>query len=134
MILRSTDALKETSTLSYADVYIGLPTMIICIQMVPFAVFFHYAYSTKPYRVNGRNARLENAQQYRAVEETEVGRTYKLRQYQGGPLGIYAWLAFFNVLKFFRKITSTYRMFQGDRMGPVVPAESQESYRIQYGM
>jgi hypothetical protein len=134
MILRSTEALKETSTLSYADIYIGLPTMIICIQMVPFAVFFHYAYSTKPYRMNGRNPRLENSQQYLAVEETEAGRTHKSRQYQGGPLGIYAWLAFFNVFEFFREITSTYRMFQEGQMGPVVPAESQESYRMQYGM
>jgi hypothetical protein len=108
--------------------------MIICIQMVPFAVFFHYAYSTKPYRMNGRNPRLENSQQYLAVEETEAGRTHKSRQYQGGPLGIYAWLAFFNVFKFFREITSTYRMFQEGQMGPVVPAESQESYRMQYGM
>lgn len=134
MILHSTNALKETSTLSYADVYIGLPTMIICIQMVPFAFFFHYAYSTEHYRVNGSNARPGNSQEYFAVEKTEAGRTYKLRQYQGGPLSIYAWLAFFNVLEFFREITSTYRMFREGRMGPVVPAESQERYRMQDGM
>jgi hypothetical protein len=134
MILRSTDALKETSKLTYADVYIGLPTMLICIQMVPFAFFFLYAYSTKPYRVNGGSPRYGNAQEYLAVEETEARRTYKPRQYQGGPLGIYAWLAFFNALEFFREITSTYSMFREGRMRSTDPMQSQESYRMQYGM
>lgn len=134
MILHSTDALKETSKLSYADVYIGIPTMIICIQMIPFAFFFNYAYSTKPYRVNGGSARHGNSQEYLAVEETEAGRTYKSRQYQGGPLGIYAWLAFCNALEFFREITSTYRMFREGRMRMVDPMAPQEGYPMQYGM
>jgi hypothetical protein len=134
MILHSTDALKETSKLSYADVYIGIPTMIICIQMVPFAFFFNYAYSTKPYRMGGSSARHDNSQEYHAVEETEVGRTYRSRTYQGGPLGIYAWLAFCNVLEFFREITSTYRMFREGRMKLVGSTMSQESYRMQSGM
>ncbi|OKP13130.1 hypothetical protein PENSUB_1230 [Penicillium subrubescens] len=134
MILHSTDVLKETSKLTYADVYIGLPTMLICIQMVPFAFFFLFAYSTKPYRVDGGNLRYGNAQEYLAVEETEAGRTYKPRQYQGGPLGIYAWLAFFNALEFFREITSTYSMFREGRIRSADPMQSQESYRMQYGM
>jgi hypothetical protein len=132
MILHSTEALKETSTMSYADVYIGLPTMIICIQMVPFAFFFNYAYSTKPYRVSSSSARYDNSMEYLAVEENETGRSYQPRQYQGGPLGIYAWLAFCNALEFFREITSTYHMFREGRMRMVDPMTSQESYRMQY--
>ncbi|KAF3389174.1 Transmembrane protein 184C [Penicillium rolfsii] len=133
MILHSTDALKETSTLTYADVYIGLPTMIICIQMVPFAFFFLYAYSTKPYRVNSGRQGLSNAQEYLVVEEIEAGRTHKSHQRQGGPLGIYAWLAFFNALEFFREITSTHSMLREGRMRAADPIQSQESYRMQYG-
>ncbi|CEO60463.1 hypothetical protein PMG11_05090 [Penicillium brasilianum] len=133
-ILHSTSALKETSTLSYADVYIGIPTMIICIQMVPFAFFFSYAYSTKPYRVSGSSARNDNSQEYLAVEEIEAGKTYRSRTYQGGPLGICAWLAFCNALEFFREITSTYRMFREGRMQWVDPTVSQESYRMHSGM
>ena len=134
MILHSTDALKETATMSYADVYIGLPTMIICIQMVPFAFFFNYAYSTKPYRLSNNTARYGNSLEYLAVEENEAGRTYKSRQYQGGPLGLYAWLAFCNPLEFFREITSTYHMFRESRMRMVDPMTSQESYRMQHSM
>ncbi|KAJ5168555.1 uncharacterized protein N7482_004149 [Penicillium canariense] len=134
LILHSTNALKESSTLSYADVYIGIPTMIICIQMVPFAFFFHYAYTTTPYRVSNSRARSGTSQGYSAVDEAEAARTYKVRQYQGGPLGLYAWLAFFNVFEFVREITSTYRMLREGRMRSADLVESEESYRMQYGM
>lgn len=133
MILHSTDALKESSTMSYADVYIGLPTMIICIQMVPFALFFNYAYSTKPYRMSS-SARNGNSQEYLAVEENEAIRNYKSRQYQGGPLGAYAWLAFLNAVEFFREITSTYHMFQEGQVRMGNAMVSQESYQMQYPM
>jgi hypothetical protein len=38
--------------LTWADVNIGLPTLIISLLMVPFSLFFHYAYSIKPYRLS----------------------------------------------------------------------------------
>ncbi|KAL4905595.1 hypothetical protein BDW74DRAFT_152855 [Aspergillus multicolor] len=48
-ILRSTSALKPSSILSNAYTQIGIPHLLICVQMVPFALFFTYAYSVAPY-------------------------------------------------------------------------------------
>ncbi|RVX67899.1 hypothetical protein B0A52_08504 [Exophiala mesophila] len=50
-ILRSQSVLNETSTLTYADVNIGIQTMIICIEMVPISLYFHYAYDVKAYDI-----------------------------------------------------------------------------------
>ncbi|KAL4791935.1 organic solute transporter Ostalpha-domain-containing protein [Aspergillus venezuelensis] len=48
-IFHSTGVLKPNATLSQADTDIGIPHLVICIQMVPFALFFPYAYSVAPY-------------------------------------------------------------------------------------
>ena len=48
--------------------------------MVPFAIFFHYAYSVRPYYIRPRDPDAHFP-----------------RSYQGGPLGIYAWLGMWNI-------------------------------------
>ncbi|KAE8391678.1 hypothetical protein BDV23DRAFT_182266 [Aspergillus alliaceus] len=58
MILRSTGFLKESPTLSYADVNIGIPNMVSCVQMVPFALFFPYAWNVAPYFISRQNLAL----------------------------------------------------------------------------
>ncbi|OOF96844.1 hypothetical protein ASPCADRAFT_206984 [Aspergillus carbonarius ITEM 5010] len=91
-ILRTASILKASSVMTYTDITIGLPTMIICIQMVPLACFFHYAYSVTPYSV--MKLPLMSQSQYEPVDDIAQ---IKMRQkYQGGPLGIYAWARFFN--------------------------------------
>jgi hypothetical protein len=118
MILHSTDALKPSDTLSYADTIIGLPTMLICLQMVPFAFLFYYAYTVKPYKMSNAGVKhSSDSQQYLAVVDSETGGHY-IKRYQGGPLGIYAWLALFNPVDFFRDIKSTFDMFHDARTGP----------------
>jgi hypothetical protein len=47
--LRDTNTLEATEHLSFADLNIGIPQLILCVEMVPIAVFYHYAYSHKPY-------------------------------------------------------------------------------------
>ncbi|CAG7987350.1 unnamed protein product [Penicillium olsonii] len=116
MILDSTGALEPSSTMSYADTIIGLPTMIICLQVVPFAFLFYYAYSIKPYTTTGFND-ASNLQYLFAIE-SESG-TPRAKFYQGGTLGIHAWLALFNPMELFRDIKSTYNMFQGHGMEKV---------------
>lgn len=113
MILDSTGTLKPSDTLSYADTIIGLPTLIICLQVVPFAFFFYYAYSLKQYttlNVKGDS----DSQQYLAVS-SETG-SPGAKRYQGGPLGIYAWLALFNPGELSRDIKSTFNMFRDSKM------------------
>lgn len=117
MILDSTDVLKPSNTLSYADTIIGLPNLLICLQMVPFAFLFFYAYSVKPYKTSNVK-RGSESQQYLAVVDSETGGHY-VKRYQGGPLGIWAWLALFNPLEFFRDIKSTLDMFSGAKSRPM---------------
>lgn len=48
-ILSSTGAVKPSSTLSFDDFYFGIPSILICGEMVLFSLFNFYAYPIKPY-------------------------------------------------------------------------------------
>ena len=114
LILDSTKVLKPTKYLSYADVHIGLPTMIICIQLVPFDFFIHYAYSTKPYLVRekpGSTQYARNSQEYlNAPPPENMPSRPEPRSYQGGPGGLYAWAAYLNPLDMFREAKDMYNL------------------------
>ncbi|KAJ5899346.1 hypothetical protein N7495_004090 [Penicillium taxi] len=111
--LETKNVLSTSSTMTYADLHIGLPTMIICIQMVPFAFFFHYAYGTGHYIITGSSAPFQMSQQYIAVDSNvESGEDHQ-RRYQGGPLGIYAWIALINPVNFFSEIKSAQALLRG---------------------
>ncbi|KAJ5149524.1 hypothetical protein N7448_001102 [Penicillium atrosanguineum] len=83
-ILRSKNALKPTSTLSYSDVNFGIPSMLICLQMVPFALFFPYSYRVSPYINAG--------------------------PYEGGFLGVRAWIGVLNPMEILRAIKFAFEM------------------------
>ncbi|PWY92324.1 DUF300-domain-containing protein [Aspergillus heteromorphus CBS 117.55] len=97
-ILRTAGILKATSVMTYTDITVGLPEMIICIQMVPLALFFHYAYSVSPYSNSPGLLR----KRYEPVDggDTEIKFPVK---YQGGILGVNAWLMFFNPVDLVRE-------------------------------
>ncbi|EED21836.1 transmembrane protein, putative [Talaromyces stipitatus ATCC 10500] len=107
LILRSTKVLSPSSTLTWADINIGLPTLIICLLMVPFSLFFHYAYSIKPYRLSKI-----------ALEQAENGRhePFTPLQYQGGLFNFRMWLSVFSPLDLVRG-------FQGRRVQSDVARE-----------
>ncbi|KAJ6096429.1 hypothetical protein N7486_007175 [Penicillium sp. IBT 16267x] len=104
MILESSNVFKETSKLSYADVHMGIPTMVICVQMVPFAIFMRHAFSTKAYRIKTSPSDSEE----KLAEVNGHGRLVP-RSYQGGPFGIHAWLAYYNPVEPFQEVKSMYR-------------------------
>ena len=112
LILRAEQALEPSATMSYADVVIGLPTMITCVQMVPFSLLFLYAYKTEPYQLS-RSISFNNPQQYHTEYDIENERFHQEKRYQGGTLGLYAWLAFFNALELAREVKSTFYMTRG---------------------
>lgn len=127
MVLDDIGTLKPSDTLSYADIIIGLPTLIICLQVVPFAFMFYYAYSIKPYtelRLNVK--RTGDSQQYLAVVDSETGSPHPKR-YQGGPFGIHAWAALFNPGELFRDIKSTRDMFRDSKTEKKETAMSPDS-------
>ncbi|KAJ5173351.1 hypothetical protein N7492_005944 [Penicillium capsulatum] len=110
-ILGSARVLKPSATMTYADVHIGLPTLIICIQMIPFAFFFHYAYSAKPYHIPLMTKVVESGQ-YLNVDPTDCEHAVvNKKRYLGGPGGLYAWCALLNPVTHFREFMSTWNMF-----------------------
>ena len=91
-ILQDTHTIKPTATLAYADVTIGIPALVICIQNVPLAIFFNYAYTCKSYILPSKN--------------TAAGQ----QRYKGGFCGWKAWLAILNPGEVFRGLMFIFKM------------------------
>ena len=51
-ILNSTGAAKPTAKLSYYDIYYGIPSILICVEMVLFSLFNFHAYTSRPYHIS----------------------------------------------------------------------------------
>ncbi|ROV95694.1 hypothetical protein VMCG_07601 [Cytospora schulzeri] len=108
-ILRSVkpSPLHPTAYLSWSDDFIGIPVMVMALFTVPFSVFFHYAYDVTPYYLENTSRHMPLAHtdlesgsntpggggnkpaDYTTVDVTGTS-------YQGGPLGIWAWLGMLN--------------------------------------
>ena len=118
-ILRSTGALKESSTMTYADVNFGIDTLTTCVIMVPFSIFFHYAYDVSPYDLNkprmlplseippqyGGDGEITPFNQSRHMAEQQEG-----ARYYGGVLGWKAWLRVFDPREIGRAIVFAFTM------------------------
>jgi Organic solute transporter Ostalpha len=101
MILESTDLLHQTSSISYADIHIGLPNMIICVQMVPFSFLIRWAYSTKDYKLKSTgklaNESSEAGESGQLMSETNRQHSKNFQtSYQGGRFGLHAWATYLN--------------------------------------
>jgi hypothetical protein len=80
--------LKPTAKLTFADVNIGIPALIICLQNVPLAIFFHYAYPVTPYIVTAESG----------------------AEYQGGFCGWRGWVSIFNPMEVGRGFIFAFQM------------------------
>ncbi|KAH6664162.1 organic solute transporter Ostalpha-domain-containing protein [Halenospora varia] len=86
-VLTSTSILKTSNTVSYGDLKVGLPTLLICVEMSVFAVMHLFAYPWKVYRI---------AENHTAGSEPEsVFEDWKAR-YQGGVFGVRTLMDAFN--------------------------------------
>lgn len=86
-ILSSTGAVEPSSKLSYNDIYFGIPSILICGEMVLFSLFNFYAYSVKPYTLASSGSGLES--------QPHKGGAH----YYGGLLGVEALLAAMNPME-----------------------------------
>jgi len=91
--------------MTYADLNLGLPTMIICLEMVPFSVFFHYAYSVRPYVFSRMPVSATDHPYDRPQDMT----------YQGGFLGVRAWIAMLNPSEIIKAIIFAITMASDSR-------------------
>lgn len=118
MILQSsTSALQPTASMTYADLNIGIPNLITCVILVPLSLFFFYAYPWAPYllhrqRFDHQQAAVETGYTPQAQSQSQQ---YSPSSYQGGPLGISAWLDMLNPSDILQAISLALRMLTGGR-------------------
>ncbi|KAK5053934.1 hypothetical protein LTR84_001896 [Exophiala bonariae] len=147
MILHSTDVLKETSKLSFADVNMGIETMLVCIEMVPFAIFFHYAYDVAAYDVSKprplplsdiTSRSSADCEAYsglvNSTQQSGFGKDNRYNAdagaYHGGPLGVKAWASLLDPREIIHAILFSFVMRSEAKkrngnvlaMGPMPPA------------
>ncbi|KAI0123767.1 organic solute transporter Ostalpha-domain-containing protein [Xylariales sp. AK1849] len=95
--------LEPTATLSYTDMQIGIPLLLVSCELGLFSVFFHLAYSVTPYRLTSYSHKL--------LSHTADGnQAVNAASYQGGPLCIRAWLAVLNPKDFFAAIIFSFNI------------------------
>lgn len=92
--------LAPTSKLSYSDVTVGIPMMANCLLMVPFAIFFHWAYDVKSYHLPSLDEELRPM--YSAARQL---------RYEGGRLGLKAWLWIWNPKEIISASLFSFAMF-----------------------
>ncbi|KAK1721209.1 organic solute transporter Ostalpha-domain-containing protein [Colletotrichum acutatum] len=105
-ILKDTGVLNPTATLTDADLRIGIPSMLICIEMLPLAAFFHYAYSHRPYVIGSGNTRRPLAGDLEA---------YEPQTYSGGPGGVWALVEMWNPMEIVEAIVFGLKMKTEER-------------------
>jgi hypothetical protein len=136
LILTGTEVLKPSASMTYIDVMMGLPTMVICVQMVPLSLLVLYAYRTEPYEISDSAVTLRT-QGYQAVEsdgdeETLMGGFQK--RYQGGRWGLRAWICYLNPLQLLREVKSAYVMIHSARAAQEAHSaeQAQQEERARY--
>ncbi|EXL71194.1 hypothetical protein FOPG_13013 [Fusarium oxysporum f. sp. conglutinans race 2 54008] len=85
-VLNDQNVLKTSDTLTYADVHVGIPNLVICIEMAPLSLFLMFAYPWSVYMSGHGRGNFSKLEQGNMPEGS----------YQGGPFGIHAWLAMLN--------------------------------------
>jgi hypothetical protein len=79
--------------MTFNDIYNGLPSLILCCEMALIAPFFWFAYPARPYLISRQPP----------TSSLEIGH-YRPWRYQGGPIGIYAYLEAINVLDIVKEL------------------------------
>lgn len=76
--------------------------LVNCLLMIPFSLFFHYAYDVRPYHLD------------RVLDQESLpinGQLSPPVRYQGGPLGIRAWFQMWNPTEVVSAIFFSFTMF-----------------------
>lgn len=90
--LTSSGAIKPSGTIQTPDIKIGIPAMLLCIEMALFAIFHFWSFSYRPYKLTSKQILSD------AIPGEPSGR------YQGGFLGIKAFIDSMNPWDFVKAI------------------------------
>lgn len=85
-LLTSSGSIKATDRIQTPDIKVGIPSMLLCVEMALFAIFHWWSFSYKPYVIGSQAYQNE----FGHLKETEPLR------YRGGPLGLKAVVQCFN--------------------------------------
>lgn len=90
--LTSSGAITPSNTIQTPDIKIGIPCMLLCIEMALFAIFHFWSFSYRPYILTSKHM----------ASDAVPGETP--RKYQGGFLGIKAFVDSMNPLDIIKAI------------------------------
>ncbi|KAI9667002.1 MAG: hypothetical protein M1829_005609 [Trizodia sp. TS-e1964] len=85
-VITSTGILKPSERIAYADYKVGIPSLLLCIEMAIFSILHIFAFPWAPYRVPI----------FQGIPDPGDGFTTNNKRYQGGFLGGRAYLDAFN--------------------------------------
>ncbi|MCJ1473997.1 hypothetical protein MMC13_002653 [Lambiella insularis] len=104
--LTSQNVIKESPTISSQDINIGIPAMLLCIEMAIFSILHQWAYPWKVYDIH--------RSQIVAAEGGSGLHFEGQAAYRGGPLGLYAFMDAFNPWDILKAVARGFRwMFVG---------------------
>jgi hypothetical protein len=102
--LTSSGAVKATNKIQTPDIKVGIPALLLCIEMAFFSIFHIWSFSWKPYTMGSREQ----------MSETIAGEGGAKGSYQGGLLGIKAIFDAFNAWDILKATGRSARwMFKG---------------------
>ena len=81
LVSSSNGPLQPTAKIAYQDIKVGLPNVLLCIEMAIFAVMHIFAFPVKPYNIKAYSD---------PINEPGSGYSGETLKYKGGPLGLYA--------------------------------------------
>jgi hypothetical protein len=101
-ILESTPVLNPTDKLTYADLNIGIPALLSCLEMVPISLLLIWAYPVGPYKYGQSGEACERQSGERNT-----------RSYQGGFLGVRAFIAVANPMETIKGVALAFELLVG---------------------
>lgn len=101
--LTSSGAIKPSPRISYPDIKVGIPSLLLCIEMAIFSVFHLWAFPWKVYDIR--------RSQIVASESTPGYLPDPKTAYRGGPFGIYAMADVFNPWDLIKAVGRGFRWF-----------------------
>jgi hypothetical protein len=84
ILTSSLNVLKATSSVAYPDIKVGIPSLLLCVEMACFAILHIFAYPYKPYVTGSESAKYPSSHDPSHPDFNDIGPK------QGGPLGIKA--------------------------------------------
>ena len=116
--LTSAGVLKSGPRFATPDIKIGIPSMLLCVEMAAFSIFHLWAFSWLPYRIGSK---LNQA-------ESVPGHSPSSADYKGGFLGVKAIMEAFNPWDLFKAVGRSVRwLFVGRKRRMQDPSYQQGS-------